>query len=101
MEIKYQIHKSLGVVAITPQTIALDYSSPDFSSTHVEHDGEIKEVSSALLSGEYKTRGEAEKVLAHHNFVREMAQKLDVAPETVERVIIRLKAKGLIQEVCQ
>jgi hypothetical protein len=43
------MHKNLGEVFVTVDCLALQLQNPDPTSLFVEHDGEIKEVSRAMM----------------------------------------------------
>lgn len=47
--IRKRTHKSLGTVFVTTECLAMQLQNPDQTSIFVEHDGEIKEVSRAMM----------------------------------------------------
>lgn len=43
-------HKFLGAAYITEACLAMQSMNPDTTSTYIEHDGEVKEVTKSLVA---------------------------------------------------
>ncbi len=50
-------HRHLGPCLVTEACEYLQRTNPDTTSMYVEHDGELKEVTKALVSERYERRG--------------------------------------------